>query len=63
MIRYQLTPQQLREISALAMSDIKTVRQAYVDPSKLRNTSLVRIARAAKQLGAPLPSGCEAGAR
>jgi DNA-binding LacI/PurR family transcriptional regulator len=50
-----LTPQERRELAAKAMMDERVVARAYVDPSRVRPTTIARLERAAAELGLPPP--------
>jgi hypothetical protein len=51
-----LDPQELRELSATASMDLKTVRRAYRAPQCVRVATLVRLERAARELGLQPPA-------
>jgi hypothetical protein len=51
----RLTPQERRELSAVAKIDAKTLRRCYVDPKRTQPTSRARVREAALALGLPLP--------
>jgi hypothetical protein len=49
-----LTPQQRRELMAAAICDDRTVLRAY-SGKKVKNSTIDRLTRAARDLGLPLP--------
>lgn len=51
-----LTAHQCRQLSVAALGmDERTIRAAYANPSAVRNSSLLRLTKAAKALGFRLP--------
>lgn len=51
-----LTAHQCRQLSVAALGmDERTIRAAYANPSAVRNSSLLRLTKAAKALGFPVP--------
>ena len=45
----------LRRLALEALMSERTVRRAYVQPEGVRESTRLRLARAAKRLGLPLP--------
>lgn len=47
--------QQVRELAAAVATDERTIRRAYVAPLRIRETTRVRVTRAAQRLGIDPP--------
>jgi hypothetical protein len=50
-----LTHHQLRQVAVASFANDRTVRQAYADPSRMRESTLLRIGQAARALGLAEP--------
>jgi predicted metal-dependent phosphoesterase TrpH len=51
-----LTRHQRRQLSVASLGiDERTIRRAYLDPASVRESTLLRIAEAARSLGLPHP--------
>lgn len=50
-----LSPQQVRELAAAVATDERTIRRAYREPHRIRETTRIRVTRAASRLGIEPP--------
>lgn len=51
-----LSVYQIRRLAVEAFANDRTVRKAYRDPSSVRESTRLRLAKAAQDLGFPTPS-------
>lgn len=52
-----ISTHQLRRVALEALTTERTAKRAYFRPHSVRDCTLIRLSRAATQLGLPLPPG------